>query len=474
MDIDAPFSAYQGLFGYVGAGKTTIRGLRVESALVEGLQNVGILIGSIDLQAGEQVLIEDTLIQGEVVGRGEVGGVIGDAFLRDEVPFGSRLTVDSLSLDVRVARTDGSVGDRVGGMIGFLEIENEPQFVLGSILQSARFHNIDANVQVIGGDNFTGGLIGRAVGNYGISDARVQGTVWSRSVNFSRGSFVGGLVGGSRNGSFIRDVSFTGIVDGGGVVGAIAGEVFNAGNLNTFKLKNAAVSSTVLGNSGAIGGIVGSFIGNVEMSRTSFNGQVINPFNSVGGLVGYLAQDALVRDSEVRGKVQGRVTAGGAFGILCGQVERVSAFTDVIGIENVGGFFGDSAVGCFLTNGANVTDSYSRGTVRCIDNCRGTVGGFGGFVDNISITHSYTDSTMTIASITDVGGFIGRLFSNVTLTQSFWDREATGQQNSPGEGAGQLEGKTSAQMRDPQTFLSAGWDLANIWFPPAQDPPTLR
>ncbi|GAG36399.1 unnamed protein product, partial [marine sediment metagenome] len=60
----------------------------------------------------------------------------------------------------------------------------------------------------------------------------------------------------------------------------------------------------------------------------------------------------------------------------------------------------------------------------------------------------------------DIGGLIGyRGFLDPgTVTASFWDNQTSGLDNSSGG-----EGKTTAQMQDPATYIDAGWDFVDIW-----------
>ncbi len=63
-----------------------------------------------------------------------------------------------------------------------------------------------------------------------------------------------------------------------------------------------------------------------------------------------------------------------------------------------------------------------------------------------------------------IGGFLGRDDnSNGTFSNNFWDIETSGQATSTGEGAGKIEGKTTAEMKTKSTFTNAGWDFTIIW-----------
>jgi len=58
-----------------------------------------------------------------------------------------------------------------------------------------------------------------------------------------------------------------------------------------------------------------------------------------------------------------------------------------------------------------------------------------------------------INGYTDTGGLVGLDESGV-VTCSFWDVDSSGMTTSAGG-----EGKTTGEMQDPNTFVSAGWDF---------------
>ena len=112
---------------------------------------------------------------------------------------------------------------------------------------------------------------------------------------------------------------------------------------------------------------------------------------------------------------------------------------------------------------AAVTNSYATGSVNCTGytNC-------GGFVGNsvaASIDKCYSTGSVTGASST--GGFIGAI-SGGTVTNSFWDMDASTISTSPAGGTG----KTTVQMKTASTFtntatsagLTEAWDFTTpIW-----------
>src|SRR5690606_724613 len=106
---------------------------------------------------------------------------------------------------------------------------------------------------------------------------------------------------------------------------------------------------------------------------------------------------------------------------------------------------GNWYVGGFMGRGAGTTlNCWSRG------NAQGDryVGGFVGIQDG-TINRCY--STGFVQGNSNVGGFCGSL-SGGTIQNSVWDIETSGQTTSSGG-----IGKTTAEMKNKQTYLDMGW-----------------
>ncbi len=162
---------------------------------------------------------------------------------------------------------------------------------------------------------------------------------------------------------------------------------------------------------GLFGIVGGGHIENIGVVNVTVTGD-----NEVGGLVGHI-DDGTVRNSYATGNVNG---------------ERYY----------VGGL-----VGC---NGDTVTNSYSTGSVTGHGFVGGLVGGGRGTVRN-----SY--STGSVTGDRDVGGLVGLNFSDLIVSNSFWDIETSGQSTSVGG-----TGKTTTEMQDIATFSGAGWNITAV------------
>ncbi len=189
----------------------------------------------------------------------------------------------------------------------------------------------------------------------------------------------------------------------------------------------------------------------------------------VGALVGY--NQGAILNSYATGVVEADRFIGGLVGENCAPpvggdwdtVIRYSyAHVDVFGSNYVGGFAGRN-------NRGSVENSYSTGEVTRVSSFSDSVGGFLGDLGWYGVTiNCYSTGRVRFANIADpvlTKGFLGSMIGNYqVLTGSFWDMETSGQFSSPGEGPGQLEGKTTVEMYNRSTFESEGWDFEDIWW----------
>ncbi|MEN6425560.1 MAG: GLUG motif-containing protein [Phycisphaerales bacterium] len=172
-------------------------------------------------------------------------------------------------------------------------------------------------------------------------------------------------------------------------------------------------------STGTVGGwsFVGGLVGRNEGTVTSCCSTGLAAGNSqVGGLVGY-NNTATVNSSYSAGMVHGGWSVGG----LVGHNEKFCNVRDCYSISAVSG---DTAVGGL------VGDNYTH----------------------CDITHCYSGGTVEGGSL--AGGIVGS--NSGSIRNSFWDVQASGQITSDGG-----EGKTTAEMQDPSTFIPAGWDFVD-------------
>ena len=205
-------------------------------------------------------------------------------------------------------------------------------------------------------------------------------------------------------------------------------------------IENVGVNGNVTGQDN-VGVLVSKNAGTVSNSYAT--GRVIGTSN-VGGLVGFDFNGSTITDSYATGNVTGDSNVGGLVGWnKNGTVSNSYATGRVIGTSNVGGLVGK--------NSHTTSNSYATGNVTGAD----IVGGLVGKNDkNCSISDSY--STGYVTGSTNVGGLVGKGQPS-DVTNSFWDTQTSGQVSSDGG-----TGKTTAEMKDFDTFNDVGWDIIAV------------
>ncbi|PKL47451.1 MAG: hypothetical protein CVV37_08215 [Nitrospira bacterium HGW-Nitrospira-1] len=246
--------------------------------------------------------------------------------------------------------------------------------------------------------------------------------------NIAGSYYVGGLVGWSNQGVGINVIANsynTGTVKGVYCTGGLVG-ISYYGGVNSYTIitdsYNTGVIDGTTGGNGQIGGYVGGLVGAPEHYNkitNSYNIGEVKGTYLVGGLLGILYDGSILTNSYNTGKVTGSLSVGGL-------------------------------VGASFTNSNKITNSYSIGSVTGTDSVGGLVGG----ASNTNITNTYSAGKVT--GVSNVGGLIGSKDSTVTVNNSFWDKDTSGQATSAGG-----TGKTMAEMKTLSTFTNAGWDIDN-------------
>ena len=241
---------------------------------------------------------------------------------------------------------------------------------------------------------------------------------------------VGGLVGS--NGGIITDCRSTASVTGAASVGGLVGWSYEGSTISNCCATGSVHASSILGGLvGGIGPILIGFSGPVIITNCCATGDVSGT-DHVGGLLGWDFWDGLITNCYATGNVEGETKVGGLVGEH-GSLDTIVhcyATGSVSGSLDVGGLIG--------RNGGRVVECYSTGAVNGNDN---------------------------------VGGLMGYSYSSVSATGSFWDIETSGQATSAGG-----EGKTTAELQDPRTFMEVGWDFVgqpdgphDIWAEPQEE-----
>ncbi len=212
----------------------------------------------------------------------------------------------------------------------------------------------------------------------------------------------------------------------------------------------------------------------------------VNIFGSsdpIGGLVGLNSDGTVVRCYST-GVVDGDDYVGGLVGVNVGSMIRCYNTGAVSGDGSVGGLVGENYYGTVTlccSTGAVSGNKYIGGLIGSIDSwgivtqCYSAggvsgnkyVAGLIGSIDSWgTVTQCY--STGAVIGTKDVGGLVGYNGLDVHVTDSFWDMQTSGQINSAGG-----TGKTTVEMKDPNTFVATGWDFVgqadgphDIWAQP--------
>ena len=204
------------------------------------------------------------------------------------------------------------------------------------------------------------GLIGSNAGiveNLGV----VNGTV-----NLSSKSWVGGIVGANKACGIIRNVFFSGLVEGSSNVGGIAG----AQDVKTTQdgvplpggiIEKAYVSGTVRSNKGSnVGGIAGSNASGASISEAynSANVRIITGGNYTGGIAG--TNSGTIINAYNTGTIEGGTYVGGIAGSNSsnGSIQNTYNTGTVSGTSNEGGIVGYNSgtapiISSFFTQGNN-------------------------------------------------------------------------------------------------------------------------
>ena len=240
----------------------------------------------------------------------------------------------------------------------------------------------------------------------------------------------------------------------GGVAGAAAGNYDGVGRQSI--VSNVHADVTVTGNAlGQAGGLFGVAVEHLTIQDSRATGTV-NGASWTGGLIGSTSDDVMIKDSYSTAAVTGNDLAGGLVGRASGGLEISNAF-------NAGNVRGTTAGGlvAFAGSSVGIADAYSSGTVTATGGS-GYAGGIVGYADRfVDIQTTYATGVVTGAT---TGGLVGAMQAATTsVTDSVWDVDATGQASAVGNaGLGTItnvDGATSAQMRELSTFTGHGFDV---------------
>jgi len=315
------------------------------------------------------------------------------------------------------------------GLIGEEGVVCQVSLSGGSVRGAAVFY-----VSTGGGRCGTGALAGENRGL--IQDCHVD-------VNVLGVDFVGGLVGENRG--VISMSSSRGWVRGDDRVGGLVG--YN----HSGSIFESHAEGEVVGSGDGIGGLVG--FGDGGSISFCYSLSPVMGDEAVGGLVGS-HPSGTISNCYAFSVITGDDWIGGLIGSNSGTVATSASMAFVNGVDR-GGYSHAYGVGGLVGgNSGDIENCYSTGVISSqyppallaghnlgnILNCYSTM--------SCRISPPFNDND----NYSLVGG------GDDTVFNSFWDMDALGTaKNVDGSG------RTSAQMRDPNTYLDAGWDLTETW-----------
>ena len=367
------------------------------------------------------------LIGNKVTGKSYVGGLVGYA---SSSTINNSYTTGSVT-GTGTASYFGS-GGWAGGLVG--------------LASGGTIENSYSTGSVTGSGNNIGGLLGYAREKTEISNSYATG-----AVEGSTG--VGGLVGYAYSEVTIENSYATGVVISGNTVSDIGGLVGRAQSGTT--ISNSYATGEVTGTGNYAGGLVGRAEESTTISNSYATGSVTGRYQA-GGLVGWANRNTTIRNSYATGSVTGNEDIGGLMGAAYNStIENSYAIGSVTGTKRVGSLVG-------YAYSSNIRNSYSTGSVKGSD----SVGGLAGHAKDSTIENSY--ATGSVEGTNDVGGLVGWDVNNTsTISNSYWDRQTTGQSTSDGG-----TGKTTDEMKNQATYT--GWDFESTWKINEGDYPKLR
>ncbi len=263
---------------------------------------------------------------------------------------------------------------------------------------------------------------------FGVVNGASFSNVALENVTIAGGQMIAALAGTASNSSF-TNCSATGI---------IAGQASESGALiavceNGSTITECYTNIMIQGDGKCVGGLVGR-LNNSTVTKSFSLGDTFGNGDEMGGLVGRVENNGLVSKSYAVGEVTGGGTT-----------------------YRAGGLVG-------YNYNSTIEDCFSTGQVSGFD----AIGGLVGQSDNAAITNCYTATKVSTNNAGIIGGLLG-VDNGSTVTESFWDTEVSGLDTSA---AG--KGYVTSVMQDIDTYLSAGWDFANIWWIPAADYPKMQ
>jgi len=243
-----------------------------------------------------------------------VGGLVGES------DSNSVITNVDISVDMDIFSTwDDSVEFSIGGVIGIARFTQIEKALFSGNLT---FTDLQANLS----SNCIGGLIGGA-NDSSVSNSEARSII---TVNTGEGeTYLGGIIGLAIASTLMDQLTFKGTIDSDSIiVGGIVGLFFALSEEpQTITISNAVVEADIFG-SFYIAGLVGGVLGSLEITDSTFDGNLKEAYFKAG-LVGMIAEDSTLTLSRSYslGTIEIFMLAGGIFGENRGTVILTDAYS---------------------------------------------------------------------------------------------------------------------------------------------------
>ncbi|MCL2066312.1 MAG: hypothetical protein FWG99_02465 [Treponema sp.] len=354
--------------GVVGYNNGTVKGSRFEGGSVIGITTATMVGGVVGYNLAGAEVIRCTAA-GEVNGINNIGGVVGDNY--------GDVTDSHFNGD-----TVSGEGNTVGGIVAW-------------------------NAGTVSGSHFNGGSVtgtGNNIGGIvGMNNGSVTGSHFEGNSVEGSSSYVGGIVGWNGEFGNLDKCHSTGSVTGKRYTGGVVGD--NAGGT----VKNSYTTGNVTGEGDYVGGVVGAneslqtyddtFIGTVKNCYSTGN---VTGYDNVGGVVGLNNGNntirSIVQNCYATGDVEGSI-AGGVVGRNDGTVQYCYSTGGVSGDGNSGGIAGgngDFIANCVALNPSVKTDEPFVDIRRVV-----------GFAEGSTLDNNYAWKDMKVNEDTITDGTTG-------------------------------------------------------------------
>jgi filamentous hemagglutinin family protein len=476
-----------GTISNVQVTNSTVNGLNMAGVIAGGLVGQNGMFGPDNQQLAGSISNSSATGVTVTVGDGCIGDCSGGLNIAGGL-VGSNVAGSTITGSHATGTVTGGGASFVGGLVGqngvtIPHIEDHPLVSVGTI--NASYANVA--VTMTGAVSAAGGLVGSNAQGSTITNSQAFGAVTSTAEDVA---FAGGLVG--LNAGTITSTtpptaasvcaigaSFscaTGNVGGASAAWLIAGGL--AGD-NSGKITRAFATGNVrTGDNGMAGGLVGSNTATIADSWASGN-VTVGAASVAGGLVGtnvgtittmdtasitHAAGNVTGGNSSILGGFAGTnlgtislayatggvtggtdVVAGGFVGFNAGSINQTYARGTVTGGNSsyLGGFVGANVTIDAQTTTGSITQSYALGPVTGSNE---VVAAAFAALNRGTIDQTYAAGLVTAGTGSTTGGLIaanslsapgsvGELPSSLpvgTVTNSYWDRQTTGQEKSAG------------------------------------------